>query len=357
MDNPLEKLLAELPTRNARLMANEQATCQGAVLPILRRIGWDYEDPDQVTPQFAVGDGRIDYCLRIGDQSKVFVEVKRAGLDLDQHQEQLLKYAFQAGVDLAVLTNGLLWWLYLPGGGGSWEQRRFFAVDITAQEPDKAARRLREFLQREAVASGEAVRRAKEMHESRAKGRLIQQTIPKAWRQLCEEPDEGLLDLLAERVESICGHRPGHEVLAEQLVALAKPAQAAHGDSSTLPPTKPPSPRPRGGYTGKRPRSYTFRGETRPVSTFKDILVGVYGDLASMMGADFERVLSLRGRKRAYFSREPQRLTTPQEVGSTGIYAETNLSANGIMDRCASVLALFGLPPEDLTVEAEDRWA
>ena len=39
---------------------------------------------------------------------KVFLEVKKIGEDLESYQGQLLMYAFEEGVKLAVLTNGCL---------------------------------------------------------------------------------------------------------------------------------------------------------------------------------------------------------------------------------------------------------
>ena len=47
--------------------------------------------------------------------------MKRTGTALTEHQEQLLGYAFREGVPLAALTDGLIWWLYLPTAAGSWE--------------------------------------------------------------------------------------------------------------------------------------------------------------------------------------------------------------------------------------------
>ena len=50
--------------------------------------------------------------------------MKRVGSDLDEHQEQLLRYAFDEGVQLAALTTGLVWWLYLPRADAKCAARR-----------------------------------------------------------------------------------------------------------------------------------------------------------------------------------------------------------------------------------------
>ena len=109
---------------------DESATKQGVVLRLLSIAGWDTFDVSQVVPEYTVGTRRVDYALRPGTPNAVFIEVKRTGENLERHQQQLLEYCFQEGVNLAVLTNGRTWWLYLPLQAGSWEQRRFLTIDL-----------------------------------------------------------------------------------------------------------------------------------------------------------------------------------------------------------------------------------
>lgn len=275
---------------------------------------------------------------RVKEKNAVFIEVKRVNEELDAHQDQLLEYAFREGVDLAVLTNGLLWWLYLPLLEGSWEQRKFLTIDIQQLLAEDAAQHFLDFLEREAVITGSAAERARALHASKEKERLIRRTIPQAWKQLCQKPDEQLLELFADRVESLCGHRPAQDLLAEHLASL-EPSR----------PIEPPTPsstkegrehrrgatavvRDSADWTNRQPVAFALKGERRSVSTFKEILLGLSAILYRDYQSDFSRVLSLRGRKRAYFSRDLRGMKFPQEIPGTGIYAETNLSANAIRD-------------------------
>ena len=182
MADSLGELLSRLREDTNLFLSVEEAVRQGAVLPVLARLGWDRDNVHEVAPEFPVGNGRVDYCLRIGDKKAVFIEVKRAGEDLEKHQnqEQLLEYAFRDGVEIAVLTNGLVWWFYLPLLTGSWEQRKFFTIDIRQQEIPAAVQRFEDFLKRDAVASGEAEKRARAMHAGKEKVRLVAESIPKA---------------------------------------------------------------------------------------------------------------------------------------------------------------------------------
>src|SRR3989338_6239756 len=114
MASPLEELLASLRRDKTLHLDVEEATRQGIILPILARLGWDRDNVREVIPEFSVGTGKVDYCLKAGQKKAVFIEVKRVSETLENHQEQLLEYAFRDGIEIAALTNGLVWWLYLP---------------------------------------------------------------------------------------------------------------------------------------------------------------------------------------------------------------------------------------------------
>ena len=121
MSGDLLGLLDRLQGDAAVLLDSEEATKQGIILPILSRVGWDRDNIREVIPEYRVESGRVDYCLHANGRNLVFIEAKRTDQDLDRHQEQLLDYAFREGVELAALTNGVVWWLYLPLLSGSSE--------------------------------------------------------------------------------------------------------------------------------------------------------------------------------------------------------------------------------------------
>ena len=125
MKNQLASIVSELRDDRTVESLDEAAIKQAIVLRLLSTLGWNQFRIDEVTPEHAVGGLRVDYALRLSNNKKVFIEVKRGGERLEVHQEQLLSYSFQEGVSLAILTNGTTWWFCLPLREGSWEQRRF----------------------------------------------------------------------------------------------------------------------------------------------------------------------------------------------------------------------------------------
>ena len=209
------------PTQIDFSQSSEQATREMAVNPIIGALGWDTMKPEEVAREFLVRGGKVDYCLRGQMHNLVLIEVKRAGANLTEHQEQLLRYAFDEGVPLAALTDGLVWWLYLPMAGGSWEQRRFFSTNLRAQRPADAASAIHRFLNRDGVICGEALEKAKREFESQERDRRVRGALQRAWRQTLSDPQGLLRDLLAETVSEISGHRPGRETITEFLQGLS----------------------------------------------------------------------------------------------------------------------------------------
>jgi negative regulator of replication initiation len=67
----------------------------------------------------------------------------------------------------------------------------------------------------------------------------------------------------------------------------------------------------------------------------------------------FEEVLSLTGRKRPYFTKNPNELKAPERIAGTDIYVETNLSADRIGKISFDMISLFGYSAGDLSIEAQ----
>ena len=187
---------------------DESATKQGVVLRLLSLAGWNPFDVSEVVPEYTVGNRRVDFALNADSVNAVFIEVKRPGENLGNHQQQLLEYCFQEGVKLSALTNGRTWWLYLPLQAGSWEQRRFLTIDVESQEPDIVEQRFMRFLSKENVSSGRSVSDAEDLVQSQQRAKITNKAIVAAWNQIVESPDEILVDLISETTERICGFKP-----------------------------------------------------------------------------------------------------------------------------------------------------
>ncbi|MBN1592972.1 MAG: restriction endonuclease subunit R [Candidatus Coatesbacteria bacterium] len=355
--------LRELGTDDRISEYNEDQTKQAIVLRILSLLGWNCYDVNEVFPEFNVGKGRVDYSLRINGHDKVFVEVKKSTSDLEDHQSQILEYSFRMGVGLAILTNGITWWFYLPLSEGSFEERRkFYAIDIRQQDPADVARRFKDFLSRDNVESGGAIEEARAIYRSQQREYKVKQTIPKAWHAIISEPDELLTDLLVDRTEEMCGYKPGRETIRRFLVNRTTqdsisqlPCSSELEGASHRRQVKQQKDRTRSGYTFKKPSSVLLDGRNYPVKHWSDILVEVCNFAHSIDPAGFEgKVLGIKGLKRPLFGRNPVEMKSPKTIRGTDLYVESNWSAENMVSKCRQIMRLFGFMDSQFEVISSD---
>ena len=355
MREKLLELINQLKSDKRLISFDEASTKQAVILRILSLIGWDTFNIDEVNPEYSIAGKRVDFSLRHSNTNKAFIEVKKIGEDLEKHQEQLLNYSFQEGVKLSILTNGITWWFYLPLHEGSWEQRKFYTIEIYDQNSEEIVGRFIDYLAKENIISGKAITNAEAIYKSRQKNHLIKETLPKAWSKLISEPDELLVDLLAEATEKLCGYKPDHlavenfiSVNFSKIGTLYRPEAGEKVDSPKIKVCA----KINGSYSGKSVTAFNFKKTKYKVRFWKDILMKICNLMSSMHRNNFERVLNLQGRKKPYFSKNANELRIPEKINGTDIFAEVNLSANSIVKMCLDVLSLFGYSKEDFNIEA-----
>lgn len=329
---------------------DEAATKQIVLLQILSLLGWNTYNIDEVVPEYSVGNQRVDYALRYSNMNKAFIEVKKVGEDLDRHQEQLLNYSFKEGVPLAILTNGIGWRFYLPLHEGSWEQRRFYTIDIYDQDRKDIVGRFIDYLEKENVCSGKSIQIAEAVYKGRQKEYLIRETLPKAWDKLISEPEELLVELIADATEKLCGYKPENSVVENFIFSNVSVGQTRSEKLERKESVKKTTIAIGVSYVGKSVTAFTFRNTRYEVKYWIDILTQICRLIYDIHRRDFDKVLQLQGRKRPYFTRTPNELRLPQQVEDSGIYMETNLSSNQIVKISTSVILLFGYSEKDFTI-------
>ena len=110
----LEETLGQVRQRilraRSRRSVNEQNTKATLVEPILRALGWNPEDLEEVEREFKVKrrDKPVDYALLVLRTPRLFIEAKALGQNLDDRRwaNQIMGYAAVAGVQWVVLTDG-----------------------------------------------------------------------------------------------------------------------------------------------------------------------------------------------------------------------------------------------------------
>ena len=219
----METLLGNITQRlRGDAFPNEQSISQGIVLPVLQKLHWPVFETNFVHPEYATGEGRVDFALCDPSQRpKVFIEVKKLG-GAEAGVKQALSYAFHAGVPFVVLTDGRTWSFYLPAEEGTYEERHVFKLDLIEHSPHEAAEVLQCYLDRGRVGSGEALTYAREEYQNQNRRAIAKRAIPDAWNDIIKERDELLVDLLAETTELKVGIRPENSDVMDFLDSLQK---------------------------------------------------------------------------------------------------------------------------------------
>ena len=362
MSDKLLEVIEELQADESLGSLSEADISLGVVLRILDALSWNTYNLREVSPEYSVENRWVDYALLIGNTPQVFIEVKKGGEPLEKHQEQLLNYAFRQGVKIAILTNGVIWWFYLPLRGGSWKQRKFDAVELNNHSKEDITRNFLDFLSKENISSGNAVRNAEDLYERNEKKHRILVTLPEAWDQLVSEPDDLLVELLADKTNELCDHKP-HENEVEQFllthlqnIKITKPPKPV--PPKPIPPKPvPPKPKPAGSMKGTKPTAFTFNGTRYDdnVTSWTDMLVELCKIVHNEQGSRFEEVLGLKSAKRGKLLdlRREDDFQQAKEIKKTGIFVNTCKNADQFIQTAENLIAHFGYDKNALDIDAE----
>ena len=310
----------------------EEAVKFRMIAPVLVGLGWDTAG-SEVQYEYPVGSGRVDFALGKPGNIVAFIEAKAPRVDLGGHVDQVVRYAFHEGVDICVLTNGLEWWLYLPMERVQFGDRRFAVLRIREDSVERLHDDLDRFLSRENLVSGKA-------HELAQRRYILDRTIPDVWRDMLNGPDDGLVELVRERVREQVDLLPTAEEVGRQHIFV--PHVASPGPVS---PPRPPRPRPPGDpKPATRPTGFQLWGEFYPVRSGNEILLGVAECLYKTQSDGFaDRILTLSWASREGGARWKQ-------IGATGIFLNVNFKVDELIRRSRILLEFFGHPTSDLEV-------
>ena len=199
---------------------NEQAISQGIVLPLLGAMSWPIFETDKVVPEYPVQGTRVDFALCAKpNKPDIFIEVKQPG-GIYSADTQLFNYAFHEGVQVAVATDGREWYFYWPSGEGSYEKRKFCAVNLVKQDVTEAAAKLQRYLLFNKVVSKEALRNAENDYKRLRNERDAMEHIPHACEVLLRECRPIIVKAISDKVKNLCGYMPDEERIIEHLDSL-----------------------------------------------------------------------------------------------------------------------------------------
>ncbi|MDM8545806.1 hypothetical protein QUF61_04890 [Candidatus Venteria ishoeyi] len=339
---------------------NEAAVSQGIVLRVLQALEWPIFDSSVVAPEYTIEGRRVDYALcHPANKPAVFVEVKQVG-QAEGAERQLFEYAFHRGIPMAILTDGQEWHFYLPGEQGRYTERRFYKLDLLERETDEVASKLQRYLRHTSIISGDAIEIARKDYKNIAKNRQIVEAIPHAWTKLIQEQDDLLVELLSDKVESLCGYKPAANIIEDFLVTLHHPAKksstTSHKNKATLPKKthRPNSDRKGSSKTQKLSGvGFMLDGHEYREKSARGVLILMLKELYKRDSTFLSRLAARpkHGRKRRFVAQSKSELYPDRpdlceeysELIAPGWWAGTNYSKGNIMKIASMASEVAGI--------------
>lgn len=98
--------------KEQEMLGTEEATKIALIIPFIHLLGYDPHNPLEVVPEFTADAGtkkgeKVDYAILKDGSPAILIECKAAGVELDKHTNQLLRYFGVTAARFGVLTNGI----------------------------------------------------------------------------------------------------------------------------------------------------------------------------------------------------------------------------------------------------------
>lgn len=341
---------------------NEENVRFSLVSRILQELGWNIWNPKEVATEFNTvpneDKSRVDIALFDNSPTpSVFIEIKAIGkleYDLPKYEVQLRDYNRNNTAAFSIITDGQKWRFYYSQTGGEFSQKCFKDIDLLDDDIDDIELVLDAFLSKEEIRSGKAKIEAETYLKLSQKQRIMEDAFPQARRHILEPPFPSLPEALIKIVE-----KEGYSVSIDEASRFVKKQgakkQKTESPKITIPAQKPirKTPKSTAGFKGKKVSAFKFNNQTYEVRFWIDILCRISEILYQMHRSDFNQVLTLKGRKRPYYTKDESLLRIPQIIEGTNIFVETNLSSNSIVKLCHDAIGLFGYTNSDLKIFTE----
>lgn len=334
----LQMVLQKLKEHRSFYEQNEMAVRDQIVNPILKSLGWDTENPEEVQPNLPTQEGVPDYTLFNKDKKILFIEAKNLSVDIVQADaiRQLAMYCFAEGISYGVLTNGAVWILFRAfQPGTTMEERIVWKIDIEKDDINAMADTLNQISKLNTI-----------IKKSKKSPILVE-----VWRSLLEEPEylakgfvpvfESLVKEAYPKAEFERGEI--EEFIKECIAELIFPSEEITEDS--LSPTGK-------FFRSGLPRTMRLETDSYPVKNPYEILVNVGQWLIEKGKLRKENCPIASGQNRYLVNTEPRHrcgegFQAPKLL-TNGLFMETNNSIASCIINARKLLERCGYPGKTL---------
>jgi len=324
---------------------NEMAVREQIVNPILRSLGWNPENPEEVQPNVSTEEGVPDYSLMKNRKKILFVEAKKLSVDIEQREviRQLAKYSFSEGTKYGVLTNGAVWVLIRSfEEGTTLTERIVWKTDLENEELPAVIRKITTISKTNIEHIEILVKKV--------------QILDEIWQSLLEEPEEMIKGLMPVVKSIITQGYPDYKFEDTEIEDLLKERvkEIISGPSEEETPSETPI-EPIS-WRGESPRKMKLKGEVFELRNSFEILVNTANWLiknGKLRSSDSPVGIG-RG-KRNLINKEPKHkyggdFRAPKKL-SNGLWIETHYSTASCINYAKRLLEKFGVSSDILMIE------
>ncbi len=324
---------------------SEMAVRDQIVNPILRNLGWNPENPEEVQPNVSTEEGVPDYSLIKNGKKILFVEAKKLSVDIEQREviRQLAKYSFSEGTKYGVLTNGAVWVLIRSfEEGTTLTERIVWKTDLENEELPAVLRKITTISKTNIEHIEVLVKKV--------------QILDEIWQSLLDEPEEmikGLIPVVKSIISQGYPDYPFEDTEIEDLLKERVKKIISGPSEDETPSETPIESIP---WRGGSPRKMKLKGEVFELRNSFEILVNTANWLiknGKLKPSDCPVGIG-RG-KRSLINKEPKHkygddFRAPKKL-SNGLWIDTHYSTAGCINYTKRLLEKFGVSSDILTIE------
>lgn len=327
--------------------ANESAVRDQIINPILKALGWNTDDPEDVRTELSCYEGFSDYCL-FKDKKKIFcVEAKNLSINVENRKEiqQLAKYCFNDGMEYGIITNGAVWILFKSFQQGiEMEKRKIWKIDIEKDDITEINRKFN-------TISKENITEIDELTNEI-------QILDEIWCYLLDTPKDLKNEFInifhkktKERYPKHTLNQSGVEYFIEEVVMKHFNKEKEINSTSQPEETVIDSIQP---LKSEEKQKIKIGNDAYNFEFSKEILILTANWLIKEGKLTKEDCPVISGKKRFLIHTEPKHnngknFIYPKKL-SNGLYIETNYSASDCKKRAYKLLERFGYPETMLEI-------
>lgn len=207
LDKDINKLSLLLGSVRHYTALNEATTKSAIIVPILQELQWNVRSPFEVVREYSLDSGTVDYALKIYDEIRVLIEVKKISENLDKYENQIKKYAIDKNINLFILTDGIRWQFYTWLKEGI-EIFKFCDLDIKSLDPQYSAKELVSILSKQNILSNKSYDYIRFVIKKDVYKFALFEEIIEIWHAILDEPHPLLCNLIIELVKEAFGRSP-----------------------------------------------------------------------------------------------------------------------------------------------------